>query len=249
MSIGDIWEEIKTAGQSAAFTGVMPAVVTSIDDPDNLARVKVRLLNRSSSDYETDFIRVMTPMSGKKWGCFFFPEVGDEVLVAFSSGDIARPYVLGALWNQQYQPPAAITDQQNLDRLIKSKSGHEIRLHDEEGKEKIEIRTPGALQIKLDDESQSITLLGDSNKISIKVKDGAVAIEGAKKLSLCAGDAKLTLSGETNAATLESGQSIKIKSQQIKIEAQSMLTVKSGGNLTVSCDGPASLKGAVVKLN
>lgn len=249
MSIGDIWEEIKAAGQTAAFSGVTPAVVTSIDDPDNLARVKVKLLNRNSSDCETDFIRVMTPMAGKEWGCFFLPEVGDEVLVAFSSGEVARPYVLGALWNRQRQPPVKLADQQNQERLLKSKNGCEIRLHDEAGKETIDIRTPGKLEIKLDDEAQSITLAGGDNRVVIHVKDNAVSIEGATKITVAAGGAKLSLDAKANAATLESGQSLKLKSQQITIEAQSMLTAKSGGNLTVSSSGPANLKGAIVKLN
>jgi hypothetical protein len=34
------------------------------------------------------------------------PEVGDEVLVAFMHGDIARPYVVGSLWDGRDRVPA-----------------------------------------------------------------------------------------------------------------------------------------------
>ena len=40
---------------------------------------------------------------GKKFGTFFLPEVGDEVLVAFERGDIRFPYVVGSLWNGDQQ--------------------------------------------------------------------------------------------------------------------------------------------------
>jgi phage protein D len=32
-------------------------------------------------------------------GLFFLPEIDDEVLVAFEQGDLARPFVVGSLWN------------------------------------------------------------------------------------------------------------------------------------------------------
>jgi hypothetical protein len=34
------------------------------------------------------------------------PEVDDEVLVAFASGDARRPYAIGFLWNGKDKPPA-----------------------------------------------------------------------------------------------------------------------------------------------
>ena len=121
MSILKALSEEKQQYPFSSFLGIMPAVITDIDDPEKLGRVKVKLLNRDTSEYETDFIRIMTPMTGQQWGMFFFPEVGDEVLVGFSGGEIARPYVLGALWNKNNTPPVTIENKENKLRKIKTK--------------------------------------------------------------------------------------------------------------------------------
>src|SRR5215475_3995952 len=49
--------------------------------------------------------RVMMPMAGGKRGTYFFPEPGDEVVVAFELGDTNLPVILGAVWNQDDHPP------------------------------------------------------------------------------------------------------------------------------------------------
>ncbi len=251
MSMSDIFDNTGDYTSPNDCSGVMPAVVTSIDDPDKLGRVKVKLLNRNTSDDETGFIRVMTPMVGAQWGMFFLPEVGDEVLVAFSGGDIARPYVLGSLWNQKKKPPVEIKDQKNDLRKIKTKSGHELNFYDENGKETIQLLTPKGLEMKLDDEKETIILKDKNTKnvIKIDVKNGMVTVESEKKISITAGNSKILLDGTGNTVSIESAQSLKIKSQQVSIEAQGALNLKSTGSLNVSADGPLSLKGAITKIN
>jgi phage baseplate assembly protein gpV len=76
--------------------------------------------------YRTNWVPIATPMSGKKRGIFFSPELGDEVLVAFERGDFDHPVVLGCLWNGVDQPP---TNDIQL-RLFHSVNGHEIAIHD-----------------------------------------------------------------------------------------------------------------------
>src|SRR5205085_2988322 len=119
------------------ISGVVVGVVTNNqDDPDGLGRVKVKF-PWLSNDEESFWARVAVPMAGKERGFYFLPEVEDEVLVAFEHGDPRFPYVLGSLWNGQDKPPEK-NDGKNNVRVIKSRSGHVIRLNDEDGKEKIE---------------------------------------------------------------------------------------------------------------
>lgn len=230
---------------------ILTGVVTDIEDPDHGYRVRVRLLNRDTSDYETDFIRVGTMMSGSGYGSFFLPEVGDEVLVAFEDGIITRPYVIGSLWNQKNKPPVERKEKENLIRELKTKRGHTVIFHDEDGKDSIEIQTPKGIKISLEDEKETL-LFSDKNgknKIQIDSANGILTLLAEKKISLQAGGSKLELDDTNKSVLLESGQSLNIKSQQVVIQAKGTMDVKSSGSLNLKSDGPANIKGAVVKLN
>ena len=80
--------------------GVVGAIVTSLDDPLGLARVKVAL-PWLSPEYETTWAPVVQLTAGKATGAMFLPEPGDQVLVSFEFGDLRRPYVLGSVVNKR----------------------------------------------------------------------------------------------------------------------------------------------------
>ena len=50
--------------------------------------------------------RARAPMAGKGMGFYALPEKGEQVLVAFEHGDLAKPYVLGSLWTDKQPPPS-----------------------------------------------------------------------------------------------------------------------------------------------
>ncbi len=85
------------------ISGVVPAIVTSVKDPDKLGRVKIKLPWLADS-YESWWARTVQPGAGKDRGAAVLPEVGDEVLVAFAQGDLEHPYVLGGLYNGEDKP-------------------------------------------------------------------------------------------------------------------------------------------------
>lgn len=184
--------------------GLAVASVTDNRDPEGLARVRVRLPWQAEGD-ESYWARLVTPMAMNDRGVYFLPEIGDEVLVGFERGDMSHPFVIGALWNGKQKPPQNNDDGKNDPRLIRSRSGHELRFHDGEPPT-VELKLQDGKHLLLDD--QGVTLEdGQGNTIKIESNGGSITIES-------------------------SGQ-LKLKSQAVSIEAGASMELKASGTLTL----------------
>lgn len=170
--------------------GVVVGVVTNNQDPEGMGRVKVRFPWLSEVD-ESYWARLATPMAGKERGLYFLPEVDDEVLVLFEHGDVRFPYVIGALWNGKDAPPAKNDDGKNNLRLIKSRSGHVIRLNDEDGKEQIEIMDKSGKNSMVFDTAQNLITITSDKDITLTAPKGTIKIEGQKVEIKSSADTKL----------------------------------------------------------
>lgn len=157
--------------------GVLTGVVTNNQDPEKLGRVKVKFPSVSDTE-ESAWARVAAPMAGAERGMWTLPEVDDEVLVAFDRGDTRFPYVLGGLWNRNAPPPETNEDGKNAVRMLRSRSGHVVRLDDADGAEKIEIVDgSGKNSIVISTADGTITLKCDGN-LAIEA-GGSVTLKGA----------------------------------------------------------------------
>jgi len=186
--------------------GVVIGVVTNNQDPDGMGRVKVKFPWLSDVD-ESDWARVAAPMAGKQRGVYFLPEVDDEVLVAFEHGNVRFPYIVGALWNGKDAPPATNSDGKNNVRIIQSRSGHVVKLNDEDGKETIEII----------DKSQKNSIVIDTAKNTITVTT----------------DKDITFSATKGTIKLDA-QNVEISSSAAtKVKAGSTMNVEASGTMTV----------------
>jgi phage protein D/phage baseplate assembly protein gpV len=155
-------------------------VVTDNRDPDTMGRVKVQL-PWLGDNVESTWARTASPMAGSERGLLYLPEVGDEVLVGFEHGDIHRPYILGALWNGQEQPPRADKDPVDgsgrvVQRIIKSRAGHVILLDDSDGGGGITIQDKSGNKIVLETASNALKITVQGN-LEIE-SQGKVTIKG-----------------------------------------------------------------------
>lgn len=198
---------VNEEARSGRIHGVVIGVVTNNQDPDKMGRVKVKFPWLSDVD-ESWWARIAAPMAGKQRGAYFLPEVNDEVLVAFEHGDVRFPYVLGALWNGQDAPPITNSDGKNNIRMIQSRSGHVVKLNDEDGKETIEII----------DKSQKNSIVIDTSK-------NTVTITSDKDITLSASKGTIKLDAQN--VEISGSQGAKLKSGgTMNVEASGAMTVK-----------------------
>jgi phage protein D/phage baseplate assembly protein gpV len=213
--------------------GVVVGIVTNVNDPDGLARVKVKYPT-ISDQLESNWARLLTPMAGAGRGIEFIPEVNDEVLVAFEYDDINKPYILGSLWNGKDKPPEAtnsiVSSGKVQKRIIRSRSGHIITLDDSDGKEKITIiDKTGKNSIEIDSAKNSLTIKTDGvinmeTKDDVKIKGKNIAFEAS---------ANVTMKATSN----------------INVEATSKATLKGNAGVDVNSSGQTNIKGAMINLN
>ena len=174
--------------------GVVVGVVTNNQDPDGLGRVKVKF-PWLSSENESAWARVAMPMTGSEMGVFFLPEVDDEVLLAFEQGDANAPYVVGSLWTGKAKPPTANADGKNPIRVIKSRSGHVVRLDDTDGAEKIEIiDKTGSNSIVVDAAANTVTIKAQAD-ITVESSGGKLVLKGTGVEITSTADVKIEATG------------------------------------------------------
>ena len=236
-----------TAGHDnirATYPGVVIAVVTNIKDPDGNNRVKVKYpwLSDGRDEIESDWARIAAPDAGKERGFQWLPEINDEVLVAFEHGDINRPYILGGLWSTKNRPPMPGTDIIKSDkvaqRVIKSSSGHSIILIDEQGKEQIIIRDKtGKNEIIIDSKANTLTINVDKD-ITLKA-GGKIDIEGAQAISISSAQQDVTIDCANFKVNAKQGA---------EITANTTMTLKSNGPMSVESSATTAIKGTMVNI-
>ena len=174
------------SGLGGRWYGAFPALVSDIKDPDGQGRVKVTLPwspDTGSARYEA-WARVATLMAGNNRGSWFIPDVNDEVLIVFESGDPRRPYVIGALWNGSDKPPDSMDGAgNNYRKVIRSRNGVKLTMDDTDGQEKLILETPGGQKITMKDGPGAVEIV-DSNGNSIKLESSGITITASAKVTV-----------------------------------------------------------------
>lgn len=221
-------------GERHAVRGVVIGVVTNINDPDALGRVKVTF-PWLDDNQESDWARLATPGGGKERGMCVVPEVGDEVLLAFEHGDISKSYILGGLWNGKDKPPATVVEGGKVKtRTIKTRAGHAIELQDDNnaGKGFIKLTTSGGHVLSISDNDHGIQLTSQSHTLTLDDQGRAVRIESG-------GDVEIKGTGGT----------LRITAQGVELSSNANLKVQANAMLDVKTSAIVSIQGSIVKIN
>jgi uncharacterized protein involved in type VI secretion and phage assembly len=164
------------APEGSGYFGVYPAVVCEIGSSDYPGQVRLRF-DWFDPAMETSWCRICNPYAGNGYGFVFHPEKDDEVLVGFVFGEMAAPVVLGGLYNGEDKPRTFRSNDQD-EKIIRTRAGHQITLDDTSGKEKIRVvDSSGANSIEIDAVANSITITA-TGKLTLKGKGIEIASDG-----------------------------------------------------------------------
>jgi uncharacterized protein involved in type VI secretion and phage assembly len=200
---------------------IATGIVTNNLDALGLGRVQVHV---SALPAFEPWCRMAAVGGAAGRGFAWIPQVGDEVLVAFSQHDERDGYVIGGLWNELDRPPIAEPPDFITKRVIKtgatSAAGHVV---------------------EFDDAKQSIKITSSTKqKISIDPK----TIE----LANTAGTLTIRMDNESQTISISAALKIELKAQQISLQG-TKIDLKGQTAVTVQSGGPCVVKGAVVKIN
>ena len=112
---------------------------------DKHGRIKIQFhweRERKENEQSSCWVRVMQNIAGRRWGNFFLPRIGQEVIVSFLNGDPDQPLVTGTVYNAENMPPYDLPQHMTRSTIksISSKGGqgyNELRFEDKKGKEQL----------------------------------------------------------------------------------------------------------------
>lgn len=196
--------------------GLVTGIVTNVDDPDGLGRVRLRY-PWLDGQFESDWARVVHVGAGNGRGLQVLPEVDDEVLVGFEHGDRRSAFVLGGLYNGVDAPPRdrPVASSGAVDvRVWRSRTGHEVVLDDTDGAGQVVVRTADdAVVVTLDAAGSALTVACQGD---VKVEaQGAVQVDAQGDLTVSA-QGSASISGASG-LSLESSGNVTIKGATIAL--------------------------------
>ena len=147
-------------------------VVSRVDDPDKLGRIRVSL--PTYGDVETDWMNVLSAGAGSNKGLMMLPDVGDHVLLLFAHGDPGEGIVLGGLYGMKGMPDSGV-------------DGGNVRRYT--------VLTPGGHRICLDD-GRNLIHIEDSSGSYLDLAPSKVKVHAAADLEIEAPGRAVTIRGQ-----------------------------------------------------
>lgn len=192
-------EKLQVKKIQKPFADMQLADVVDNNDPQGNGRIKVKFKWQCQTNDPTEWLRVMTPDAGssdkvsKNRGFVFIPEKGDQVVVAFEEGNIARPIVMGSVFHGKSGTGGSAS---NNSKSLTSKSGHTVQLND-----------GGGITIK-DKTGGNHIVVDGQNKVTVTSSQTVVLTNGTAAITL--ENDKITIHASEIEIAKKDGKSAKI---------------------------------------
>ncbi|WP_421872495.1 type VI secretion system tip protein VgrG [Marinoscillum sp.] len=245
------WFSQKVEMQAPLASGLLPGIqglqngtVKQInEDPDGQYRVLVDVpIIKEGGD--GIWARLANFYATNNAGSFFYPEVGDEVVLGFLNEDPRYPIILGSLYNSNSKSAPYTPDETNSTKAIVTNSQLKVIFNDE--KKIVTIVTPNNNQMVWNDEAQSITI-SDQNENSIEMSSSGITIKSASNMTLQAAESISIKAGTT--ATVQAGESASVQASSVSVQAEMEAQIEGGMTTQISGGEEVSISGAMVMIN
>jgi Rhs element Vgr protein len=233
----------KTLSKLQALPGLHIGKVKQMDtDPDGEFRVLVDVpVIKETGD--GIWARLSNPYASNSFGFYFYPEVGDEVLLGFLGNDPRFAVIVGSLYSKKNPPPNTPEKKNELKSIV---TKTKMKIDFDEKDKIITIETPGGQKVTLDDKAKSIKLEDQNNNI-VSLSDKGVSINSGKDILLSA-KGKVTISAVGN-ATLDSKADVSITGNNVNSKAKIALKAEGAASAELKASGNVIVKGSMVNIN
>jgi len=230
------------SGLIPPVNGLYVGVVEQIHEDENgQYRIKVKMPTLQSETLSL-WARMTSLYATAEAGIFFYPEVGDEVIVGFLNQDAQNPVVLGSVHNKINIPPEEPAEE-NFIKKITTKEKLQISF-DEENKA-IVIETPEGNMVTMND-TDGIISIADMNDNLFELSADGVKVESAGDIIMNAqGNIELSAQGDISV-----GATGDIGVEGMNIENKGTAAFKAeGANCEVNGSAQTVIKGGMVMIN
>lgn len=234
------------ASKSTKLTGVYPAIVTDVEDPEMLGRVLLSFPWLSET-FVSNWARVVQQGASAEMGWQIMPEPLDEVLVCFENGQLDSPYVLGGLYSVERQ--GAINAEELIQgvpmmRAYTSRDGHQLIFNDSPELSSIMLQTTfgASCIIRMSPETGITIETVEGQPITINsASEVTVSAEGTVVLNA----AEITLNGE-GAVSISAEGAVSVEASEINLASDGAVTIEAD---VISMEaGEINIAGGIVTL-
>jgi Rhs element Vgr protein len=240
-------EDIEAPPASGLLPGVGGLVIGKVkqidQDPGSSDRVlvEVPMIDPSGTGI---WARLASPYATNAAGIFFYPEVGDEVVLGFLNDDPSFPIVMGSLYSGARTPPFT-PDAKNTNKAIVTNAKLTISMDDD--KKVIVVKTPAGQTVTLSDDAKEISLV-DSNGNKLTLSNGGITLDSCKDITLTA-TGSVSISANGGGLTLKGATAISASAAQISASASASLSLSGDASAQLTSTGQTTVRGSLVMIN
>jgi len=223
--------------------GVHSAKVLSVRDPQSTgANAEVKVAFAWHPTQASCWARVTQLHAGNRFGSYFMPEPGQEVLVQFLNADPDRPVVVGALYNRDHALPPYSATQSGI--RTRSTNFNELRFDDREGFEQLYMEAGRDHHYVINhDQTGDIS---NNRYTTIQQGNDVTRVCSGNQTTDVAGEVTIRANGRI---TLQvGGSSLIIDATGISLNG-TMVILQANAQVEVSAGAVASISGGVVNIN